>query len=120
VVYHELRTYRVTSPNMMEHLHRRMRERMSGLLRDNGMRLIGVWEVAVGKQMPAYMYMLEWDDLAHRERGWAAFYADPRVEEMNAATYRDAGGNLFHDYDVTLLEPADYVRDTVQEAARDA
>lgn len=109
MVYHELRTYRVTSPHMMAHLHRRMEQRMSALFAEHGMKLIGAWEVAVGREMPAYLYMLEWEDLAQRERGWQSFYADPRVAEMNEATYKDAGGNLFHDFDVALLKPAGYV-----------
>ena len=111
-MYHELRTYRVTSPNMMSHLHNRMERHMSGLFAEHGMRLIGAWEMAVGREMPTYMYMLEWDDLTHREQGWQAFYADPRVAEMNARTYRDAGGELFHDFDVALLKPAPYVGGT--------
>lgn len=111
-MYHELRTYRVTSPNMMVHLHNRMELHMSGLFAEHGMRLIGAWEMSVGREMPTYMYMLEWDDLTDRERGWAEFYADPRVAEMNERTYREAGGDLFHDFDVALLKPAKYVRGT--------
>lgn len=111
-VYHELRTYRVTSPKMMAHLHDRMERHMSALFAEHGMRLIGAWEMSVGREMPTYLYMLEWDDLAQRERGWAEFYADPRVAEMNERTYREAGGDLFHDFDVALLKPATYVRGT--------
>lgn len=108
-MYHELRTYRVASPNMTQYLHRRMERHMSRLFAEHGMRLIGAWEMAVGREMPTYMYMLEWDDLAQREEGWESFYADPRVAEMNEETYRDAGGDLFHDFDVALLKPAAYV-----------
>jgi NIPSNAP protein len=110
-MYHELRTYRVKSPNMMQFLHRRMERHMRHLFAEHGMRLIGAWEMAVGREMPTYMYMLEWDDLAQREQGWQSFYADPRVAEMNEAAYRDAGGDMFHDFDVALLKPAAYVDD---------
>lgn len=108
-MYHELRTYRVSSPNMTQHLHNRMEQHQAQLMADAGMRLIGVWEMAVGREMPTYMYMLAWRDLAEREEGWARFYADPRVAAMNDATYAAAGGDLFHDFDVALLKPAPYV-----------
>lgn len=111
-MYHELRTYRATAPRMLEHLHRRMETQMADLFRENGAVPVGAWETAVGHQLPAYSYMLEWRDLTHREEGWAAFYADPRVAEMNARTLNDAGGELFHDYDVTLLKPAEYLNFT--------
>jgi hypothetical protein len=94
---------------MMAHLHNRMERHMSGLFAAHDMRLVGAWEMAVGREMPTYMYMLEWDDLSRRERGWQAFYGDPRVGEMNERTYREAGGDLFHDFDVALLKPAAYV-----------
>jgi hypothetical protein len=86
-----------------------MEEHMRHLFAEHGMKLIGAWEMAVGREMPTYMYMLEWADLAQRERGWESFYADPRVAEMNEATYREARGDLFHDFDVALLKPAEYV-----------
>ena len=108
-MYHELRTYRVTSPNVMPHLHARMSVWMLALFRENGFKPIGAWEMAVGREMPTYMYMLEWNDLAQREIAWEAFYADPRVAEMNEATYAAAGANLFHDFDVALLKPAAYL-----------
>lgn len=108
-MYHELRTYRVASPNMSKHLHHRMETQMAGLFAEHGMRLVGVWEMAVGREMPTHMYMLAWRDLAERDAGWERFYADPRVTEMNEATYAAAGGDLFHDFDVALLKPAAYV-----------
>lgn len=109
-MFHELRTYRVTSPNMMKHLHARMETRMDALFTENGMRAVGAWETVIGKQMPTYMYMLEWDNLTHREDGWNSFYGDPRVAEMNNATHQAAGGELFHDFDVALLKPASYLQ----------
>jgi hypothetical protein len=108
-VYHELRTYRVASPNMTRHLHDRMEHHMAGLFAENGLRLVGAWEMAVGREMPTYMYLLAWRDLAERDAAWERFYADPRVAEMNDATYAAAGGDLFHDFDVALLKPASYV-----------
>lgn len=88
---------------------------MRHLFAAHGMRLIGAWEMSVGREMPTYMYLLEWDDLAQREEGWQSFYADPKVAEMNDATYRDAGGDLFHDFDVALLKPAAYVNDRKED-----
>jgi hypothetical protein len=93
-----------------------MEQRMSKLFGEHGMRLVGAWEMAVGREMPTYMYMLEWDDLEQREQGWQAFYADPRVGEMNDETYLAAGGDLFRDFDVALLKPADYVHDVGGDA----
>ncbi|MBO9520627.1 MAG: NIPSNAP family protein [Nocardioidaceae bacterium] len=94
---------------MTKHLHDRMEQHMAGLFSEHGFRLIGAWEMAVGREMPTYLYMLAWTDLAERESCWEAFYADPRVAAMNDATYAAAGGDLFHDFDVALLKPAPYV-----------
>lgn len=108
-MYHELRTYRVASPNKTRFLHDRMEKHMAPLFAEHGMRLVGAWEMAVGREMPTYLYLLAWRDLAERDACWDEFYADPRVAQMNDATYAAAGGDLFHDFDVALLKPAPYV-----------
>ena len=53
---------------------------MTQLFAAHGMRLVGAWEMAVGREMPTYLYMLAWRDLAERDACWDEFYSDPPAE----------------------------------------
>lgn len=107
--YHELRTYRLHSPRLMGHMRARMENHMNPLFAEHGMRSLGGWEVVVGREMATFIYMLEWRDLAHRERGFGSFYGDPRVAEMTDATIAAAGSEFVRDFDVALLRPMPYL-----------
>lgn len=109
MVYHELRTYRLHSPRLMAHMHDRMAQHMVPLFHEHGIRPVGSWEMVVGREMATFFYMLEFDSLAHREAGFASFYADPRVREMTDATIERAGSEFVRDYDITWLQHADYL-----------
>ena len=106
---HELRTYRLASGPMMRHMHDRMREHMMPLFAEHGMTVAGAWETLVGREMPCFHYMLEFDSVGDRQDKFDAFYADPRVEQMRSATVARAGGEFLRDYDIALLRPAPYL-----------
>jgi hypothetical protein len=45
----------------------------------------------VGPRMPSLVYMLVYDDLAAREKGWAAFRDDPEWKKVSSTPgYSDA------------------------------
>jgi hypothetical protein len=60
-----------------------------------GIVIVGAWEQVIGEN-DRYIYLLKWDDLAHRERAMNALWADPQwlaafgkwKEERGPATSR--------------------------------
>jgi hypothetical protein len=55
-----------------------------GIFRRLGMRPVFFGQTIVGRDMPNLTYMLAFDDLAHRERAWRAFGADPEWQKLRA------------------------------------
>jgi hypothetical protein len=54
------------------------------IFRRLGMRPVFFGQTIVGRDMPNLTYMLAFDDLAHRERAWRAFGADPEWQKLRA------------------------------------
>ncbi len=42
-----------------------------------GMKSLGYWTPYVGENSDRFIYILTFNDMAHREKLWAAFFADP-------------------------------------------
>jgi hypothetical protein len=61
----------------------------------HGIEIVGAWEQLIGEN-DRYVYLLKWDDLAHRERAMNGLWADPQwlaafgkwKEERGPATRR--------------------------------
>lgn len=107
-MFYELRQYQLTSSPMMAHMHDRMENHIIPLFTEHDMHVAGAWEKVVGGGMPAYVWMLQWRDLAHRERAFANFYADERWLRARQLTTERAGGEMVKNIDVSLLQPAPY------------
>lgn len=105
---YELRNYRVASTPMMQHLHDRMENHVIPLFAEHDMSVAGAFEVLLGSEMPRYVYLLEWRDLAHRDEAFGAFYADDRWREIRRVTTERAGGEMLRSLDAELLLPATY------------
>ena len=105
---YELRNYRVMSTPMMQHLHDRMENHVIPLFSEHDMNVAGAFEVMVGSDMPRYVYMLKWRDLAHRDESFGSFYADDRWREVRRITTEAAGGEMLRSFDADLLKPASY------------
>jgi hypothetical protein len=86
-VIYELRSYEVV-PGRMPAMHARFRDHTLGLFRRHGLRVIGFWDVVVGTSNVLH-YLLQFDDLGHRERAWAAFVADPEWQRVRAESEKD-------------------------------
>lgn len=84
---YELRSYEVV-PGRMPAMHARFRDHTLGLFRRHGLRVIGFWDVVVGTSNVLH-YLLQFDDLGHRERAWAAFVADPEWQRVRAESEKD-------------------------------
>lgn len=105
---YELRQYQLTSTPMMAHMHARMEQHIFPLFEEHDMHVAGAWEKVIGSSMPAYIWMLQWRDMAHREQSFASFYADPRWVEARRVTTEAAGGEMVQSIDVSFLQPATY------------
>jgi hypothetical protein len=84
---YELRTYEVV-PGRMPALHARFENVTRRFFEKHGIRVIGYWEAVIGTSNQL-VWLIEWQDLAERERKWDAFATDPEWLAARAETERD-------------------------------
>src|SRR5438034_1254543 len=72
---YEYRAYYVM-PGRMPDLQRRFADITMKLFKKHGITVVGFWETVVGESNEM-VYICSYDDLAHRERVWKTFMADP-------------------------------------------
>lgn len=85
---HELRVYRCL-PSRLPALLKRFDTVTLKLWEKHGIRQVGFWTVLVGESNHDLYYMLEWQDLAERERKWGAFSSDAEWLTARAESERD-------------------------------
>lgn len=101
---HELRIYD-TVPGKLPALHDRFANTTLGLFEKHGIRAIAFWvdEVGISNRLT---YILEWTDLAERDRVWGAFMSDPEWLSKRAESEKD--GPLVARITATLMRPTPY------------
>ena len=104
---HELRIYQ-TMPGRLPDLNRRFETITLKLWEKHGIRQVGFWTVLVGDSNLDLYYLLEWQDMAERERVWNAFATDPEWLEKRAETERN--GPLVARITNMFLQPTGYSR----------
>ena len=82
---YEYRRY-TAMPGKLPELRHRLENVASRMWNKHGIRNIAFWETVVGGDSNAIHYILEWDDMAHRQRAWEAFTTDPEWLAARAAT----------------------------------
>lgn len=85
---HELRIYHCL-PGKLPALNHRFENVTLKMWEKHGIRQAGFWTVLVGENNHDLYYLLEWKDLAERERKWNAFQADPAWHAARAETEKD-------------------------------
>jgi len=75
-------------PGKLPALHRRFETTTLGYFSRHGIGVVGFWDVVTGTSNELH-YILRYDDMAHRERAWDAFQADPGWIRDRAETERD-------------------------------
>jgi hypothetical protein len=80
----ELRTYESHSAKAGKRKARMFDEGEMGIFKRLGMSPVFFGEAIVGRDLPHLTYMLAFDDLAHREKAWRAFGADPDWQKLRA------------------------------------
>lgn len=101
---YEYRAYYVM-PGQMASLHERFAKVTMPLFKRHGMRVVGFWETIIGESNEL-VYILAFDDVAHRERAWQAFYADPEWQE--ARRISEANGPLVERIVNKIWKPTPY------------
>lgn len=86
---YELRRYEAYGHNRAA-LHRRFADETTRLFAEHEFHQVGYFETVIGDG-PDLTYLLGWDDLAHRQRSWEAFDADPRWQEVRSRTTAEHG-----------------------------
>src|SRR3989454_10314059 len=81
---YEYRAYYVM-PGRMPDLQKRFAEITLNLFKKHGIRVVGFWETVVGESNEL-VYICAYDDLAHRQRAWSAFMADPEWQAGRKGT----------------------------------
>jgi len=102
---YELRVYHAM-PGKLPALVDRFRKTTVGIWKRHDIRPVGFWTVDIGENTNDLYYMLQWDDMMHRERATAAFQSD--AEWIKARDQSEAGGPLIASVTRTLLKPTDF------------
>jgi hypothetical protein len=80
----ELRMYEANNRKASRRKIQMFDEGEIGIFRRLGMTPVFFGETIVGAKMPNLVYMLAFDDLAHREKAWRAFGGDPEWQKLRA------------------------------------
>ena len=80
----ELRTYESHSAKAGRRKAKMFDEGEIGVFKRLGMTPVFFGEAIIGRDLPHLTYMLAFDDLAHREKAWRAFGADPEWQKLRA------------------------------------
>ncbi|MBI1736838.1 MAG: NIPSNAP family protein [Candidatus Rokubacteria bacterium] len=76
---YEYRAYYAV-PGRMPDIQRRFNDVTMRLFDRHKIKVVGFWETVIGESNEL-VYICAFDDLAHRQRAWDAFMADPEWQE---------------------------------------
>ena len=102
---HELRVYHCM-PGRLPDLNRRFENITLKLWEKHGFRPVGFWTTMIGESNNDLSYLLAWENLAEREKKWAAFATDPDWLSARAETERN--GPLITHFSNSILAPTSY------------
>jgi hypothetical protein len=104
VVIHELRIYDAI-PGKLPALNDRFANITLGYFEKYGIKSVAYWTEVIGTSN-RLTYLLEFEDLAHRDRAWAGFAADKDRLAAFAETEKD--GPLVARVENRILRPTPY------------
>ncbi len=102
---YELRTYEAL-PGRFGALHKRFAELTTRLFQRHGLEMVGFWTYNIGGPSNQLVYMLRFEDMADRERKWAAFLGDKEWQEGRRAS--EADGAIVNWTRAQFLSPTPY------------
>ncbi len=98
----ELRFYQVTRGRIADQ-NARITRHLPALFTRHGVRCVGAWNTLAGPASPRFVYLLAFDDFAHRERAWGGFYSDADWARARGET--NAGHEMVERHDLFFLKP---------------
>lgn len=104
---YELRIYHAV-PGKLTALNKRFETTTQRFWEKHGIRQVGFWTVVIGDSSNDLYYILEWENLAERERRWNAFQADQGWIQARAESEKD--GPLTTSITSMILTPTSYSR----------
>lgn len=102
---YELRIY-TAMPTKLPALIARFRDHTVALFDKHGITNVGYWTNTIGGRNDELWYMVSFDDLAHRERAWAAFQKDPEWQAARAESEKD--GPILHHLESRIMAPTNF------------
>ena len=99
---HELRIYKCI-PGRLPDLNKRFESVTLKIWEKHGIRPIAFWTVLVGPSNQDLYYLLEWKDLAERERVWAGFMSD--ADWLKARAESEKNGPIVAQITSSILAP---------------
>lgn len=102
---HELRVYYCV-PGRLPNLLKRFDTITLKLWEKHGIKQAGFWTVLVGDSNQALYYLLQWENLADRDKKWTAFQNDPQWISARAETEKD--GPIVAKVVNSLLQPTSF------------
>ena len=102
---HELRIYHCM-PGRLPALNKRFENTALKMWEKHGIRQVGFWTVAIGGSNHDLYYLLEWENLAERDRKWTAFQSDPEWIAARAKSEED--GPILTHLTNYILQPTSY------------
>jgi hypothetical protein len=100
-----MRIYRCM-PGRLPDLNKRFESVTLKLWEKHGFRPTGFWTTLIGESNQDLTYLLEWKDLAERERAWAAFMSDP--DWLKARSESEKNGAIVARITNSILAPTAY------------
>jgi heme-degrading monooxygenase HmoA len=101
-VIQQLRIYEIFEHNKAA-FHARFRDHAMRIMRRYGFTFVAMWE-ARSDSRTEFVYLLEWPDLATKERAWRGFTADDEWKEIKRVTAAQHG-DLVGEIADRVLEP---------------
>ena len=102
---YEMRVYR-TLPGRMPALLSRFENATLRIWERHGFQQAGFWTTMIGESNNDLTYLLAWESLAARERGWASFMADPEWLAARADSEKD--GPILANVSSSILQPTSF------------
>jgi len=87
----ELRVYESRTLRHQNALVRRMADPEVAIFKKSGFDNIFFSTAVIGAHMPNFTYMIAFDDMAARDKAWAAFRADPEWVKVREASIKESG-----------------------------
>jgi len=104
---YEMRIY-VCAPGRIGALHNRFRTITNRKFAEYGIKVIGYWTDTYG-QSNRLTYIVQYEDVADRERKWNAFIGDEEWNKARAASEApENGGPIVAHVINTIMVPTDY------------